>query len=430
VELREVTGPASNLACIDFRRSGDGAIAVVQNSGAAPRMTRARLAVNGRTVAAVPVNVPPASSADVSFDAPLPSSGSASVTIDDANGYQADNARYLVLDPPPAPRLLLVTGAGEGASAGFYLERALSVGDGRLFTVVGRSGAAVSSMEPGELGRYAAVLVVATSGLEARGRAALATFVRRGGGLLIAAGADVDPAAASELAGASRAWRLAQRPAAGAPLTLGVADLQHPMFKPIAPLVANLGDVRFTRALQFEGRGIPDVVAQFSDGSPALVETRMGMGRVLLFASDLGNNWNDLPLQPLFLPLAHEMIRYLIAGRDRPRDYVVGHVPAGVPSTPGIVEANDGGLVDTADRREMRAYRVAVNVNPVESDTARMSIDEFQALIGRMRQPASTGRDTRTRAAQAENGPQWWRYGLLLALVVLLVETQVAAAAR
>jgi hypothetical protein len=124
------------------------------------------------------------------------------------------------------------------------------------------------------------------------------------------------------------------------------------------------------------------------------------------------------------------MIRYLIAGRDRPRDYVVGHVPAGVPSTPGIVEANDGGLVDTADRREMRAYRVAVNVNPVESDTARMSIDEFQALIGRMRQPASTGRDTRTRAAQAENGPQWWRYGLLLALVVLLVETQVAAAAR
>ena len=37
------------------------------------------------------------------------------------------------------------------------------------------------------------------------------------------------------------------------------------------------------------------------------MEEASGEGRVLLFASDLNNAWNDFPLQPAFVPFLHEI---------------------------------------------------------------------------------------------------------------------------
>ena len=54
-----------------------------------------------------------------------------------------------------------------------------------------------------------------------------------------------------------------------------------------------------------------NVLARYEDGSPALLEANVGRGRVLLFTSSLGSSWNDLPLTPLYLPLVHQMIRYV-----------------------------------------------------------------------------------------------------------------------
>ena len=51
------------------------------------------------------------------------------------------------------------------------------------------------------------------------------------------------------------------------------------------------------------------VLARFEDGSPALLESQPGKGRVLLFTSSLGPSWNDLPLTPLYLPFVHQMVR-------------------------------------------------------------------------------------------------------------------------
>ena len=53
------------------------------------------------------------------------------------------------------------------------------------------------------------------------------------------------------------------------------------------------------------------VLARFEDGSPALVESGAGAGRVLLYTSTLGMTWSDLPLTPAYLPLVQQMVRYL-----------------------------------------------------------------------------------------------------------------------
>ena len=49
------------------------------------------------------------------------------------------------------------------------------------------------------------------------------------------------------------------------------------------------------------------MLARFDGGAPALLERRVGSGRVLLWASTLDLSWSDLPLKPVFLPFVHRV---------------------------------------------------------------------------------------------------------------------------
>ena len=55
------------------------------------------------------------------------------------------------------------------------------------------------------------------------------------------------------------------------------------------------------------------VLARFDGGAPALLERRVGTGRVLLWASTLDLSWSDFPLKPVFLPFVHRAVRHLAA---------------------------------------------------------------------------------------------------------------------
>jgi len=54
-----------------------------------------------------------------------------------------------------------------------------------------------------------------------------------------------------------------------------------------------------------------DVVLRYSDALPALLERRVGAGRVLLFTSTLDDDWTDLPLRSIYVPLVHQLSRSL-----------------------------------------------------------------------------------------------------------------------
>jgi hypothetical protein len=68
------------------------------------------------------------------------------------------------------------------------------------------------------------------------------------------------------------------------------------------------------------------VLAWHDDGAPGLVEARVGRGRVLLWASTLDNVWNDVPLQPVFLPLIHQVALYAAGYVERSPAWAVGEV--------------------------------------------------------------------------------------------------------
>ena len=129
-------------------------------------------------------------------------------------------------------------------------------------------------------------------------------------------------------------------------------------------------------------------------------------GRVLIFASDLNNRWNDFPVQPAFVPFVHETLRYLAATRASRAEYAVGELPGAGGATPGAV------LFGTR--------RVAVNVDPRESDPARITADTFRAGITRLNVAAA--QQARAEAREREDSQRLWQYGLLLMIVSLAAE--------
>jgi hypothetical protein len=151
------------------------------------------------------------------------------------------------------------------------------------------------------------------------------------------------------------------------------------------------------------------VAAQFSDGTPALLERTEGHGRVVLFASDLDRRWNDFPLHPAFVPFVIEAMQHVSQRPSQPHDFIVSRTPSGVPPEPGVHRTADGRMV-------------AVNVDPRESSSAAMSPDEFLQMIDTGTEGA-TARQVQVKAEQAESRQNLWQYGLLLMLATLVAES-------
>ena len=417
VTVRDTGGPASNLAISDLQRSDNGLTAVVRNSGASRRTGRARLSVGGQARAVMPFAVDAWGVQEVTFPGPTPPTGDAAVDIDDEIGYQADNTAYALLDPPEAPTLLAVTGQGDPSRGSFYLQRALEVDNARLFHLETEVAARFSSHATlSTLRNYRAVFLLGTRGLSPAAASALGEYVSGGGGLLVALDDQVESAALERILGMRLAVTF-QTAADSTRAGILPADGRHPILQTLD--ADAFGSVRFERVARADLRR-DDVVARFGDGSPALVEQRHGAGRVLLFGSDLSNRWNDLPLQPAFLPFVHQIGRYLARDSMPAREFLVSAAPVGVAHRPGVVTM-PGSTTRPADpgRRAPVATRIVLNVDPRESDVSRMTVSQFEQMIART---GAAARRPPLDDRQADRQQGLWRLAIALAIAALLAE--------
>lgn len=415
VDVEDIGGPSANLAVTSLRAEGTEAVAVVHNFSPRPATEQVVFAVDDRRIGAVPLTLAPGGSAEARVAVEGYRSGALSASITDREGYLADNVRYAVLDAADAISVLAVTATGHPSEA-LYLERALAIAEGTGgFRFRALSGAAFSQPNAAALDDVDVLAIVSTRGVEQRGRDRLAQFVRSGGGLLLTAGPDVEPellrqaldgiVVTSWAARSAQVLPQASGQASGQALSFAPDDSRHPVFRLFGG-AGTLGNVSFARAALIDAPASANVIARYSDGSPALVEERTTGGRVLVFGSDLNYRWNDFPLQPAFVPFIHETLRYLATPRTARSDYLVGDLQAVSAATPGIVD--------------LQGRRVAVNTDPRESDPARMLAETFQAGISRLN--ATAAQQARSEARQQEDGQGLWWYGLLLMVVSLAAE--------
>jgi hypothetical protein len=415
VEVRDVGALPENLAVVGLRPDGDREVVTVRNDSARARAVKVRLNVDGRPAGERSLSVEARGAADAVFGGI--SGNEAVAVIDDREGLQADNSRYALLNGSSRVAVLAVTATGDLDRDAFYVHQALAPPGSGSLEVAGIAGDQLGGWPIERVSAYNAVLLLSTRGLDRRGRDLLASYAASGGGLLIAAGPDVDGDVAADVAGASVMLRLVapEERRNGDSQSLAPGDVRHPIFQTFAPATGSFGLVRFTRTARLSGSGC-QTLAKFSSGEAAVIDCGIGDGRLIVIASDLNNRWNDFPLHATFLPFLHETVRYLSSAHVRSAEYLVGEVPSGVTAAPGIVTIPATGTA--------RPRRVAINVDPAESEPARLSVDEFGSAIARLKESGVA--EARNLEVSRESSQHFWQYALAAMMVALAVEGVVA----
>jgi hypothetical protein len=91
--------------------------------------------------------------------------------------------------------------------------------------------------------------------------------------------------------------------------TVGEIDQNHQVLRN----VERMEGVRFYQALDI-GPGDAQVLARLSDGTPLIVEKRIGEGFVVAYAASLDDRQNDFSVKPIYVPFVQETIKYLGGG--------------------------------------------------------------------------------------------------------------------
>ena len=281
-----------------------------------------------------------------------------------------DNVRFIAADVASAIRVLIVN--GESSTDDYdnettFLETALhpegEVFSGNEVVVVDEAGFDEANLESFHAVVLANVYRISEPAVES-----LERFVRRGGGLLIFLGDQVDPdlynvALYRDGEGILPA-RLTEVRRAPEASHLVVTDHLHPAMRGLSaegdPL--GIGQIPFhsyfscrlengasedeveagtDRNASASSRGSALLVARFDDAdqSPAIVERRFGQGRVVLLTSTADKEWHQWPDHPTFLPIMMELVRHVAKRSDTGASTFVGDTVA-VPIDPAVFETD------------------------------------------------------------------------------------------
>jgi hypothetical protein len=223
-----------------------------------------------------------------------------------------DNVWPFCLDVRGPIRVLVVSGGGgkkAEAEDSFYLRKALDpTGDGRLSGI--RVTFSPEATAPAKLDGFDAVVLCAVTTLPPASLNAIKEFAENGGGVLVFGGpSDAklgDKHPLRTLTGA-RGVGMIEPPRDQPPLTLRSTQPAAPYFDDSRTLEGRVEfqEVALLKAVRAEPDKDVAVLAEFSDGSPALMVRPAGKGRVMYWAMRPHAEDGNLPLMPSFLSLLH-----------------------------------------------------------------------------------------------------------------------------
>ena len=413
-----------NLTVVDVRVpaalidgiQADPVLARIRSSGSLPiERAQVSLLIDGEVTERAAVELLDVSEKVVEFAYILEGSGERAIEVRvQGDDFIEDNSRYAAVTIEPKVDVLVVN--GEASSDWFddeahWFELASGSGVASPFSV---TSTVPNRLMPELIQSVEVVVLLNVSDLGLQQSRVLADFVRAGGGLLVAPG-DQTSAAGSTL-DSILPGRLvgSQRLRIGDYRIIADFDRRHPLF---AKLPVEWSS-RFQRVWTLEAKEGAATLMRFDDASPALLDAKVGAGRVLLTAMPLDSEWGDFPLQPLYLPFVHESLNYLAARPSEPASYIIGDSEV----------ADYTGVGLTRLERATRSQWVAINSDTGESVLARVSPESiFDAVIN----PENTTlapREVRTaqRMVELESPQRLWWWILSLVLLLLLAETLIS----
>ncbi len=223
-----------------------------------------------------------------------------------ADNLPFDNAFHFLIDVRDEIPVLCV-GSEEDS---LFLQRALEV------RVSAKSVIRPTRIDPGSIGRerlhdYQCIFLCNALPLIGQDVLKVENYIQDGGTVVLFPGNQALPSDYT-------AWKSIPPPALVAELQatrrthmLHWQDLQHPLFKTLAPGKEAAPVLTIRRMLTWES--IPDsAISLVTAGAdkPFLIDHRYGSGHMLIFSTSADRSWSNLPLSPYFLPMVHQAVQF------------------------------------------------------------------------------------------------------------------------
>lgn len=393
----------------------------------------------------LPVQVPPGQSRVLRMPVPTPDVTRLVLRGDD---HSFDNVRYIVSPQPVAMSLLFLGDevADTRASLFHYLKLVPLSNLRREVTVQSITEESLAEApDPKQ-----APLMVLSKPVSAEAAARLRQYVESGGRLLVVLS---DPNGSQSLADSLNQIASAEFTIDEADVDdyvmLSKIDFAHPLFATMAdPQFNDFSKIRFWSHRQLANVGEPwQVLVDFDDGDPALIERQIGDGRMLILTAGWQPEASQLALSTKFIPLVFSLFQPKRASTAGDR-YTVGEPIDFEPSPEATITTPAQTAFEYRSRADLEAidqpgiYRFtdgevsrsfAVNLSDSESRTAAIDegeLERFGVILGKnMSTEQTLANQRQLRDRELERQQKLWQWLLAAALGLLALETWLAAKA-
>jgi Aerotolerance regulator N-terminal/von Willebrand factor type A domain/CARDB len=456
-DVANLSVPSVSFARASF--SGQERVTVsagLSNKGDAPAANvPVTLTIDGHEIQTERVNVAPHASGSVSFTQFTLTGANVRGSIKaGADPLPADNAFHFVLAPSEPVSLAVVDGGERDGS--LFLSKALAIGTTPSFHV---ETTTPSRMTPAMFDKRAAVILNNTSFPPAGGGNALRRYLESGGGVLVVTGDRTTwPQGEAQLL-PGRLGATVDR-TSGRSGSLGYLDYSHPVFEVFkAPRSGDFSAAHVFRYRTLQTEPGDRILARFDDGAIAAAERKIGAGRAIVWTTTLDDSWTDIAVKPVFLPMVHQLVRYLAHYEATTSWFTVGQVldltarakgradrsdkivvtPSGDRVThagsgegnEGLIELEEQGVYEVrpASAPTSKPEAIAVNLDPAESDLSAIDPRELVAAVTGHATPVEVQQQApaqeMTREESERRQALWW-YLLLAGMVLLAAETVIS----
>ncbi len=366
------------------------------------------------------------------------------------DSHSFDNAVYFANERREEKTVLFVGPGSAGDRAGllYYLDRVFVDTPHRVIRIVSQPSGQPLKIE----GARSVPLAIVTADVGVENARVLAEYTRSGGTVLYVVTAPGQADSLAALAGVSSA-RFAESNVRD--VMLGEIRFDHPLFAPFSgPQFNDFTKIHFWRhrVLNTEFLDGVKVLARFEAGDVAVAEKKVGNGRLVILASGWHPADSQLARSSKFVPL----MLGLLEGRSNPdfvgkNHLVFDRVPIAAENSNGGEEVSvrkpDGSIVHLSRGSALfedtalpglyavedidGAHSFAVNIDPLESKTAPMQFETLEQLGCRLAdhspKPLSHEDLRQMYNAELENRQKLWRWLVLAAASLLIVETLLAS---
>ena len=360
------------------------------------------------------------------------------VEIVDNDAVLLDNTYFYAIDRTPAAPVLLLTNEPNGRSATYlgavFSEARDDTRNAPEFTLQTEN---INNFDLRRLERYRWVIIDDIGNLQGDMGTALNDYLDAGGAIFAASG--------------ERSRSLNDIPLLG--LTTNNTNFQQQQdFKSVShtdsthPVLNSLkgwSDITISDHISVESGATDQVLISLDNGDPLLLEPARDKGRLVWLASSLDNNWNNLPLKPLFVGFMSEMARYLSNTQRLDTQQFAGQ-HLGIAKDAGnygqLIDPDGNkalGLGETLNSSALQLKQtgfyelinasgnqlIGVNIDPKESDLASIDaakLEQWQTAATRIQQTASVdGQALNTDRKMNE----FWMVLFALAVLLLIFES-------